>query len=271
LGTSEEDLQGTITEVAEVMEEYGMELSEKKSKVVCLNGKTQEREWRAGEKIIREEKEVKYLGVRVIGGKNGGLKVLEDKIGGASRIEGMVKFAAKRSGSKFVVGREGWKSLVVPRLMYAAGAVNWKEVERQKLEKMQMAFGRWMWGFHKSVRNGIVHGESGWSSFEERESKAKLGYVNRVLKGGEDLVVGVGRASLMEMGMRSRWWKTVEKMAREQEMIELSNLITMRRLTCYGMEELGIDESYKEDIKRSIEIEIKEIERKEEMGKNFAE
>ena len=33
------------------------------------------------------------------------------------RICGMVKYAAARSGSKYVVGREGWKSMVVNRLI----------------------------------------------------------------------------------------------------------------------------------------------------------
>ena len=37
----------------------------------------------------------------------------------------MVKYAAARSGSKYVVDREGWKGMVVNKLMYGYGALAW--------------------------------------------------------------------------------------------------------------------------------------------------
>ena len=36
----------------------------------------------------------------------------------ANGVLGMAKYGAARSGSKCVVGREGWKSMVVKKLMY---------------------------------------------------------------------------------------------------------------------------------------------------------
>ena len=36
----------------------------------------------------------------------------------ANGVLGMVKYAASRSGSKFVIDREGWKGLVVNKLLY---------------------------------------------------------------------------------------------------------------------------------------------------------
>ena len=39
----------------------------------------------------------------------------------ANGVLGMVQFAASRSGNKFVIGREGWKGLVVNKLMYGCG------------------------------------------------------------------------------------------------------------------------------------------------------
>ena len=38
-------------------------------------------------------------------------------------VLGMVKFSASRSGSKFVIGREGWKGLLVNKLRYGCGAL----------------------------------------------------------------------------------------------------------------------------------------------------
>lgn len=262
IGKGEEELQETIEEVAEVFDEYGMLLSEKKSRVICIGGPTRERIWTAGGKRIEEGKEVKYLGAMVTGGENGGMSVLEERLNGASRTEGMVKFAAARSGSRFIVGREGWKSLVVSKLMYAAGAVAWKRGERQKLEKRQRAFGRWMWGLQKSVRNGCIHGESGWSTFEEREYKAKLGYATRVVN-GEDLVAEVGRASLMELGRRSKWWRETREMAEKSGMEDLSNLIALRRASKRGMVDLGIEDRAKQELsKKNVRRRVEEMGRK---------
>ena len=36
---------------------------------------------------------------------------------------GMVKYAAERSGSKYVTGREGWKTMIVSNLLYGCGAL----------------------------------------------------------------------------------------------------------------------------------------------------
>ena len=46
-----------------------------------------------------------------------------DRIVDANGVLGMVKYAAARSGSKYVVGREGWKDMVVNKLMYGCGAL----------------------------------------------------------------------------------------------------------------------------------------------------
>ena len=55
----------------------------------------------------------------------------------------------------FVLGREGWKSLVVNKLMYGAGAL--------------YEVGRWIWECKLNVKNELVCGETGWSSFKERQ------------------------------------------------------------------------------------------------------
>ena len=41
----------------------------------------------------------------------------------ANSVRGMVKFATNRSGSNFIISREGWKGLVVTMLMYGCGAL----------------------------------------------------------------------------------------------------------------------------------------------------
>ena len=78
----------------------------------------------------------------------------------ANGVIGMVKYAAKRSGSRFVIGREGWKSMVVSKLMYGAGALAWYQAECDDLEVLQNEMGRWIWGVRINVRNKLVRGEN---------------------------------------------------------------------------------------------------------------
>ena len=75
--SSEDGLQRVMDEIANSIAEYGMKLSERKSKVVCINGTVQNRKWRCGETEIREVEEYQYLGVTVQGDKMAVSKVWE--------------------------------------------------------------------------------------------------------------------------------------------------------------------------------------------------
>ena len=119
-------------------------------------------------------------------------------------VLGMVKYAAARLGSKFVVGREGWKSMVVNKLIYGCGALAWYQEECDNLEVRQNGMGRWPWDVG-NVRNELIREETGWSSFEEREeAKAMVKWIWRVVF-EENLVSEIGRACLIEIGCKSRW------------------------------------------------------------------
>ena len=96
----------------------------------------------------------------------------------ANELLGMVEYAAERSGSKYVIEREGWKTIIfvvvvclprlmegngvtpiVSKLMYGCGALTWYQRECDDLEVIQNSFGRWL----REVGNELVRGESGWS------------------------------------------------------------------------------------------------------------
>ena len=93
--------------VYEVFKEYGMKVSESKSNVVCMNGEVGKRLWKIGDGVLEETDNYKYLGVVAIGGINGVFRSLGERMKDARGVIGMVKYAAKRSVSRFVVGREG--------------------------------------------------------------------------------------------------------------------------------------------------------------------
>ena len=113
----------------------------------------------------------------------------------ANGLIGMVKYTAERSGRKYVIGREGWKTMMVGKLMYRCGTLAWCQRECDDLEVIQKGFGRWLWEVGK-VRNELVRGKSRWSSFVESEVKCIVDWLlSAVYKGS--LVSDIERACLM--------------------------------------------------------------------------
>ena len=118
--SSEEDMKVIMEKVNACVVGYCLKVNEKKSKVVCINGEVGRRRWLMGDCCIGEVEECKYLGITVEGGKHGGFKSKGDLMKEANGLMGMVKYAAERSGSKYVIGRKGWKTMIVivSKLMY---------------------------------------------------------------------------------------------------------------------------------------------------------
>ena len=63
-----------------------------------------------------------------------------------------------------MIGREGWKVMIVIMLMYGSGTLTWYQSECDNLEVIQNEFGRWLclWEIGKE-RNEPVRGKSGCS------------------------------------------------------------------------------------------------------------
>ena len=99
------------------------------------------------------------------------------------------------------------------KLMYGAGALSWYEKECDELEILQREMGRRIWGCKMYVKNELVRGETRWSSFKEREAKAKIKWFVRLLF-GENVVSEIGKACLLGVGLKSRWWKRVKDLCR---------------------------------------------------------
>ena len=110
--------------------------------MICIDGVKKERKWNLCGNRIGEVEEYKYLGVTVNVDLNGGFKSIWDRMADANGVLGMVKYAATRSVSKYVVGREGWKSMMVNKLMYGCGALALYQHECDDLEIRQNGIGR---------------------------------------------------------------------------------------------------------------------------------
>ena len=113
-------------------------------------------------------------------GLNGGFRSMGDRMVDANGVLSMIKYAAARSGSKYVVVREGWKGMVVNKLMYECGALAWYQKECDDLEIRQNGMGRWLWDV-ENARNELIRGETGCSTFEERETNVMVEWMLRVV------------------------------------------------------------------------------------------
>ena len=77
--SNEQDIQRIFDSISGCIREYGMKVSGKTSKVICIHGVKKERMWNFCGSIIGEVEEYKYLGVTVKAGLNGGLKSMGDR------------------------------------------------------------------------------------------------------------------------------------------------------------------------------------------------
>ncbi|ELU11726.1 hypothetical protein CAPTEDRAFT_198596 [Capitella teleta] len=85
------------------------------------------------------------------------------------------------------------------------------------------------------------------------EVKAKVAFVVRVLE-EDGLVARVGRACLVEIGVRSKWWKKIGKMTEELGVDVLLNLVWLRRMSAIGVAEMEICEDERKRM-RKVELE----------------
>ena len=83
--------------------------------------------------------------------------------------------------------------------------------------------GRWLW----DVGNELIRGETGWSTFEERErereAKAMVKWMLKFVV-EEKLVSEIERACLIELGYKSRWWSRCRYICSKFGLFELINL-----------------------------------------------
>ena len=193
IASNEEEKQKKFDSISGCISEYSKKVILKSQKwYVCMelnNGVKKERRCNFGGREIVEVKYYNYLGVTVNACLNGGLKTMEERMVYVNGVLGMVKYAAVRSGSKCVVGRE---SMAVNKIVYGCGALAWYQHECDYLKVRQNGMGGWLWDVG-NVRNKLIRGETGWSTFEEREAKAMVKLLLRVVF-EENLMSEIGRA-----------------------------------------------------------------------------
>ena len=88
--------------------------------------------------------------------------------------------------NKYEVTRGLWKGWAVPAIMYGAEIIDMGQNEIKGLDIVQNKMARVALGANKYAATEALRGEMGWSSFEERVNKAKIGYEVRLEKMDEN-------------------------------------------------------------------------------------
>ena len=86
------------------------------------------------------------------------------------------------------------------------------------------------------VRNELVRGEY---SFSERDVKCTVDWMLRIVY-EESMVSDIGRACLMEVGYKSRWWARCNNVCEKFGLCELVNLLWLRNINKEGIAMLGM-------------------------------
>ena len=100
-----------------------------------------------------------------------------------------------------------------------------------------------------------MSGETGRSTFKEREAKSKIKWLMRVAF-SEAVVAEIGRACLLEVGLKSKWWKRVKYLCEKTELCELSNVICLGDCNMRGLRVLNVDDSKGKVCKRVKKVEL---------------
>ena len=91
-----------------------------------------------------------------------------------------------------------------------------------------------------NVRNELIRVETGWSTFEEREAKAIVTWMLRVVF-EENMVSEIGRACLIEVGCKSIWWSRCRHICSKFGLLELVNLMCLGEVSVNVMVNLGMN------------------------------
>ena len=91
----------------------------------------------------------------------------------------------------------------------------------------------WLWDVGND-RNELIRGETGWRTFEEREAKSMVKWMLKVVF-EENLVSEIGRACLIELRCKSRWWSWCRHICSKSGLFESVNLIWLREVSLNGM------------------------------------
>ena len=131
---------------------------------------------------------IKYLGIE-IDNKRDMFKSQKDIIlEKAERFEPATYSVIKKSCNKVLVGKNYWKGLVIPTILYGAGLYNMTKKEIAKLQTKENDCYRTILGAKRGTAISALRGEIGSSLMETRLIESRILLIQNILNGRNKLV-----------------------------------------------------------------------------------
>ena len=225
-----------LEEARKYGQEWGVKFSGTKCKVMLFGDAINEG-WVLGNEVLEVVEEYKYLGVTL--SSKGDLfgRHKRGKELGMLRMLGMLKNVMTKHAGGYLIVRELWKGVGVPRSLYGYEVCKVSKEEIDKMEKMQNRVARLGLGANSYTAVEALRGEMGWSRYQERIAKMKIRYKIKLQElSNRDEMSWAGYLYKLE---GSDWAKEIRRIERKYELDRLygaenSRVLVERRITEHG-------------------------------------
>merc|ERR1711909_58793 len=160
--------------------EYGLEINEKKTKIMQIKGKEGKEKIKDYEMV----KEAKYLGV-TIGGRWRNIFEVENKniLDKAKKKVNQIIAEVRKSADKAVVGRAIWKLMALPAILFGRAVVPTCATKVLSLQRLENRVWRYLLDIGGYSTVDALRGEMGASLVKSRVMETSLQYVRSTMSG----------------------------------------------------------------------------------------
>ena len=214
LARSKEGLQKMLDIAGDVMTEIRLSFNEKKSGVLVFKGDSALTGFNVQGRSLPLVHEYKYLGIVLSSDFDYTRSDAGLRLNLAKKGRGLVRMKSLWAFSRYIMARNLWKALVVPGITYGNAVITSNPVFETKLEQMQREVIRFSLGCRFTCAKEFLEGESGMSTFRERETQSKLLYWLRLNQMDLSRWAGKLHQFKVEHRIKTRWDRRVEFHAR---------------------------------------------------------
>jgi hypothetical protein len=184
MADSEESLNSMLMIAHSFALKWGLTYNDKKSQVMVIGAKNRNRQWMLGDKIVKETKWYKYLGV-IINNRLKDNSHLKDHIEQkAKKLESYMRFTLANHSdiNRYDFGNTLWHSAALPSLGHAAGVwFNDTKSSQQIIQSAQYKCGKAVLKLHAMPSRLAMLGDLGWLPLADEMDIKRIEYYQHLL------------------------------------------------------------------------------------------
>ena len=223
---------------------YGLEVNSRKSQCMTFNMGAEVEEIE-GVAVVDE---IRYLGVKIEKRRNMFEGYRKELVNKAKWMSNLTYSVIEKSCHKVLIGKNYWKGVVLPRVLYGAEVVGLRSVDLDSMQRQENAAMRRMLGAGRGVAIAGMRGDIGIGTMRSRVARGRLQYMRRVEQGENEMLRKVMRIVKLRGG---DWIKE-----------------TRRCMTWAGIEEEELKTMSKEAVKIRVAESVHREWREEMEGKS---